>query len=279
MKDGFGFSKASAFTHNAHMFECIVATSRRSAWPGNSSLCSALSSDSDPMRMRSLIGFLLAALLVVGPRVSDRFFAQGAVAVTSAPWVEADFPFFSSVVDARKAGPGFPANNLTPRGLVLKVGPDTWAAFDVDLLRVSAIWRGKGVTPVALAPGSYHKPDRKTPGGQSPLPEPDGQVWLANGIYPGWQAGDRVSLEDPREPAPSPEEVGRGPLAEEAGRFKSLEQSGSGIVLAYTAAGVINVREHMDVTEANGSWTFYASFMSNPLRLTCGSCSEQRAPR
>src|SRR5215213_3848993 len=111
-----------------------------------------------------------------------------------AEWVEPDFPFFSSVVDARHAGALFPLNNLTPRGLVLRVGPDQWAAFDVDLLRVAAIWRGNGVTAKALAPGSYQHPDRKTPGGQSALPEPDGNVWLANGIYAGWQAGPRLSL-------------------------------------------------------------------------------------
>ena len=29
-----------------------------------------------------------------------------------ADWIEPDFPFFSSVVDARGAGPGSPANNL-----------------------------------------------------------------------------------------------------------------------------------------------------------------------
>ena len=80
------------------------------------------------------------------------------------------------------------------------------------------------MTPTALAPGSYQRPDRKTPGGQAALPEPDGAVWLANGIYPGWQAGERPSFEDPREPAPSPEEVGRGPLAEEMGRFTAVRQ-------------------------------------------------------
>ena len=37
-----------------------------------------------------------------------------------------------------------------------------------------------------LAPGSYHDIGSKTPGGQSPLPEPEGEVWLANGIYAGW---------------------------------------------------------------------------------------------
>ena len=54
-------------------------------------------------------------------------------------------------------------------------GANHWAGFDLDLLRVAAIWRGHGVTPTALAPGSYQRPDRKTPGGQNGLPEPDGR--------------------------------------------------------------------------------------------------------
>ena len=141
-----------------------------------------------------------------------------------ADWVEPNFPFFSSVLDAGRAGPGFPVRNLTPRGLVLRIGRDQWVGFDTDLLRIAAIWRGKGVTPAALAPGSYHQPDKKTAVGQVGLPEPDGKVWLANGIYPGWQIGDQPAFEDPREPAPSPEEVGRGPLPESLGRFTALRR-------------------------------------------------------
>src|SRR5262249_46227163 len=38
-----------------------------------------------------------------------------------ADWVEPDFPFFSSVLDARKAGDPSPANNLTPRGIILNL--------------------------------------------------------------------------------------------------------------------------------------------------------------
>jgi cytochrome c2 len=179
-------------------------------------------------------------------------------------------------VDARKAGPGFPANNLTPRGLVVKVGPETWAAFDVDLLRVSAIWHGKGVTPVALAPGSYHKPDRKTPGGQSPLPEPDGSIWLANGIYPGWQIGPQVFFTDPREPAPSPEEVGRGPLPDTLGRFNAIRQVSHGVVLEYTIAGAM-VQEYMQEAQTRDAWTFAREFRvaasQQPMWLVLGTTS------
>ena len=138
-------------------------------------------------RAIGLTGIALALTLAPGssrPAASP----EQRPAAAWADWVEPDFPFFSSVLDARRAGPGFPANNLTPRGLILNLGRGYWVAFDTDLLRVAAVWRGKGVTPRALAPGSYNVPDRKTPGGQFPAPEPDGAVWLANGIYPGWQS-------------------------------------------------------------------------------------------
>ena len=167
-----------------------------------------------------------------------------------ADWIERDFPFFSSVVDARTAGSPFPADNLTPRSLVLNLGRGHWVAFDTDLLRVAAAWRGQGVTPVALAPGSYHNAGRKTPGGQVPAPEPVGTVWVANGIYPGWQIGARPSFEDPREPAPSPEEVGRGPLAEPMGRFRAIRHVPGGAVLEYTI-GRTPIRERFAVSDAD----------------------------
>ena len=112
-----------------------------------------------------------------------------------------------------------------------------WLAFDPDLLRVAAVWRGKGVTPTALAPGSYHQPDRKTPAGQKALPEPDGAVSIANGIYPGGRPASDRSLDDPRTPAPSPEEVGRGPIAAELGRFTAVRLTRDGAVLEYEVAG------------------------------------------
>src|SRR3954454_9561405 len=122
------------------------------------------------MRTRSttpILAFLFAGMILFVPRLSERFLAQAPAPVTSAPWIEPDFPFFSSIVDARKAGSEVPPDNLTPRGLVPRVGPDTWASCYLDLLRSSAIWHGNSLPPVALAPGSYPNPDRKTPGGQS----------------------------------------------------------------------------------------------------------------
>jgi hypothetical protein len=165
------------------------------------------------------------------------------------PWVEADFPFFSSILDARREGTG--KNNLTPRGLIIKLPHDMWACFDTDLLRVAAVWRGKGVSDKALAPGSYHDPSRKTLGGQFPAPQPEGKLWLGHAIMPGWQVGAKVDPSDPRSPAPSPEEVGRGPLPENLGRFLSVELVGKDVVLSYRVADA-TVRELWKAAERDG---------------------------
>ncbi len=230
------------------------------------------------LRLKSTgtITLAVAALLALlsGTRAPARAQLPSQPAPAWADWIEPDFPFFSSVLDARLAGPGFPTGNLTPRALVLRVGREHWAGFDLDLLRVAAIWRGNGVTATALAPGSYKHPDRKTPPGQNALPEPSGKVWLASGIYPGWQVGERPSFEDPREPAPSPEEVGRGPLAEETGRFTAIRQVRDGVVLEYTAGGA-DIRERLAVSETDSAWTFVRHFRvgasSHQLWLVLGS--------
>jgi hypothetical protein len=156
-----------------------------------------------------------------------------------ADWAEPDFPFFSSVLDCRDVGEGFPKDNLTPRGLILNLGQNLWACFDTDLLRIACIWEGEPRKPpisaVALAPGSYHIAGQKTKDGQENLPKPLGKVWLTNGIYPGWQVGGKPSFTDPREPAPSAEEVGRGPT----GQFHAISsQRPVGTDLEYSIGNV-----------------------------------------
>ncbi len=189
-----------------------------------------------------------------------------------ADWIEPDFPFFSSIIDARKAHKNLPADNLAIRGLVLNLGHDCWACFDTDLLRMSALWRGPGVTPDALAPKSNLPGGTKTRGGQSPLPRPDGRVWFGNGIYPGWQSGS-VLLEDPREPAPSPEEIGRGPIDEKAGRFEAVRLTSRGAVLEYRF-GDAQVREWSTAEIENGAAvirrTLEVGPAGQPLTLVVG---------
>ena len=121
--------------------------------------------------------------------------------------------------------------------------------------------------------GLYIEADRKTPGGQSPAPEPDGKVWLANGIYPGWQSGTSPAFEDPREPAPSVDEVGRGPLPESLARFKAVRLVGSGALLEYTVRGA-DVREWLSATEEGGRSAIVRSIeiapIAEPVSLVVG---------
>ncbi len=169
-----------------------------------------------------------------------------------AAFVETNFPFHSSVLDARKLGDRWPSNNLTPRGLVLNLGHGCRACFDTDLLRVAAVWSdgAAGVTPVSMSQGSYHTAGVKAPPGQSKLPQITGVPWLANGLYAGWQSGAGWTPADPREPAPDPREVGRGPLPRALGRFNAIRLVGDAAQLEYEIEGVA-VREIMEA-RANG---------------------------
>ncbi|MFZ4768397.1 MAG: DUF6797 domain-containing protein, partial [Roseimicrobium sp.] len=202
-----------------------------------------------------------------------------------APWVEPDFPFFSSVLDARDVGKGFPKDNLTPRGLILNLGHNVWACFDTDLLRISTVWSGKGVTPVALAPGSYHIAGQKTKDGQDDLPQPGpGAVgpWFANGLYQGWQilgSPDATPVfTDPRDPGPSHEEVGRGPLKADIGRFESVvvEQSDGKAGNAYPQSSVrltyfvgdTRITESWEVLKDRDMRLLYRHFLIEPHAST-----------
>lgn len=191
------------------------------------------------MKFRPFLAFLT---LATGPALAAD---KPAAPAEPSPWgdfVEKDFPFFSSVLDARDVGEGFPKDNLTPRGIILNLGNNLWACFDTDLLRIACIWEGeKGkppVTPEALAPGSYHVAGQKTKDGQDFLPKPVGKVLFANGLYPGVVADQAPLLTDPRSPTPSPEEPGRGPLAAAQGQFRAVQFTKHGPVIVMDINGV-----------------------------------------
>ncbi len=211
---------------------------------------------------------LLAALAASHLHAAEVTRKQPSAPAPWAAWVEPDFPFFSSSLDLRDTAPNAIPWNITPRGIVLNLGHECWVCFDTDLLRVSAIWSGKEVTAEALAQLSYQV-DRKTLGGQSKLPKPDGKIWMTNGVYPGWQTGSHISLDDPRAPQPSKEEPGRGPLAAEAGRFKAVRLVGSDAVLEYTVAGA-TVQEWMTAGEGVVQRNFRVSPCGQPLTLLLG---------
>lgn len=196
---------------------------------------------------------------------------------TASPWadfVEINFPFFSSVLDARKLGSEFPTNNLTPRGIILNLGHGCWACFDTDLLRVSAIWNGAGVTPVSMSQGSYHTAGLKAQEGQDKLPQIAGDAWLANGIYPGWQIGERIAQTDPRPPGPDPKEVGRGPLPVSFGKFKAVRLLNQTAQLEYEVAGA-SISERIEARLIDGQPVVQRSFrieeLTQPLMLAVGT--------
>jgi len=201
------------------------------------------------MKLHHLLAFSLSFTIPPSLAAAEPAGGVGVDAKAPSPWgdfVEKDFPFFSSVLDARDAGEGFPKDNLTPRGVVLNLGHNLWACFDTDLLRIACIWQGeegKGpVTPEALATGSYHVAGQKTKDGQDDLPKPVGKVWLANGVYAGVQFLTDKDLyapktTDPREPAPDKQEVGRGPLPGNS-RFLSLRTVETGCELSYEVDGL-----------------------------------------
>src|SRR4051812_15005050 len=215
---------------------------------------------------------LFATPMTVGAASAD----TGKPEVTKSPWadfVERDFPFFSSVLDARQLGKDFPTNNLTPRGLIINLGNDCWACFDTELLRVSAIWTGKGVTPASMAQGSYHQPGHKAPEGQEKLPRIVGTPWIATGLYPGWQSGKDISLLDPRDPGPDPQEPGRGPLPDAFGHFEAIQLTEHGACLVYSAQKT-KIREWIASQKSDGHIQVERRFLLDaapePLWLVLG---------
>ncbi len=185
---------------------------------------------------------LMTLLLAIGCKAAEPIGTATKATQGTPTWnafVETNFPFISSVLDGRRLDHGLPADNLTPRGIVLNLGNKCWACFDIDLLRMAAVWRGEGVSAISMSQVSYHTAGTKTPVGQEDLPVVVGEAWMANGIYPGWQAGENFSLIDPREPCPDKREVGRGPLPTNAGRFIAVRQGKSGVCLEYEVAGTM----------------------------------------
>ena len=222
------------------------------------------------MRTVALFCFLLLAAL---PLSAAEVITEDSRSGTNwAIFVEPDFPFFSSVLDARDLGPEWPTNNLTPRGIVLNLGNHCWACFDTELLRISAIWEGAGVTPVSLSQISYQKPGRKAAEGQEKLPRIAGKPWLATGLYPGWQAGEQPGLSDPRAPGSDPKEIGRGPLTETEGRFKAIQLLNRGVCLEYRMEGT-TVREIIESSTGTGTEVrrfFHLDRVNKPLWLLMG---------
>jgi len=161
-----------------------------------------------------------------------------AEAAPFAHFLEPGFPFAEIVVDARHLGHGFPSDNLTPRGVVVRLAEDTYIAYDTDLLRVAVAWKGGFLSEESLATMSYHHAKKKKGGGQAVLPAVIGDAIVASGLYPGVQIGDSAVLRDPRPPGEDPREIGRGAMPPGMGRWLGAEVMGERVLLNYEIGGI-----------------------------------------
>lgn len=149
-----------------------------------------------------------------------------------APFVEPDFPFITTSVDARELGPAFPDDNITPRCLALRLGEEAFACFDTDMLRWSAAWTGEFLPMVTMAQISYRDFHNKN----NEIPEISGEPKIATGLYPGW-SGSNPEFTDPRPSAPNSGGRSWGPIPQEMGRWNGIYLQGRDAVMSYTVQG------------------------------------------
>lgn len=143
-----------------------------------------------------------------------------------APFVEADFPFISTSIDARKLGAGFPANNQAARTLAIRLGDSAYICFDTDLLRWSVAWTRKFMPMNLMAQVSYDDFSNKN----NKLATIAGAPQIATGSYAGWVAlkGNPTTF---AVPALKQDWL---PLPATEGRWNGVYTHGSKVVLNYT---------------------------------------------
>jgi len=143
----------------------------------------------------------------------------------AAPFADPGLPFLFSSVDARDFGLHPEQDNLTVRGLCLKLAEDTSACYDTDLMRLALVWRGGFLTEKGVAGLSYAA-NKKAGSGQKDLPKPIGETILSMALVPGWLPST-ARIEDLRTPSHDPEEPGRGPMDPTIARYRGLLDLGS----------------------------------------------------
>ena len=195
--------------------------------------------------MKPFLTLLTALLLAPLAMAQDK--AHLKLESPFASYVEADFPFFTQTVDARKFGPRPQPSNLAPRGILICAGNGLWGCFDPDLLRWALIWQanaeGEYLSMDGMGTGSYRLPSRKASPGQAELPHPIGTPLATLPPQPGIGIGDAPSLQDPRDRGEAEAgESGLGPLPEALGRFNGVRLVSGGAQLEYTI-GRTRVRE------------------------------------
>ncbi|WP_185958420.1 c-type cytochrome [Fodinibius sediminis] len=180
--------------------------------------------------MDKTVAALLLAMVLVGgctpepPAIREVDFENAEFA----PFVEPDFPFITTSLDARALGPSFPGNNLVPRCLALRLGEEAYACFDTDMLRWSVAWTGEFLPMVTMGQISYNDFHNKS----NELPEILGDPKFATGLYPGWSGADS-RFSDPRPPRKDLDAPTWGALPEEIGQWNGVYLQGQQVVMSY----------------------------------------------
>ncbi|MEX2367859.1 MAG: DUF6797 domain-containing protein [Balneolaceae bacterium] len=229
---------------------------------------------SDPLHRSFLLSLILGLILLTSaceqktPVISENNFHEAEIA----PFVEPDFPFITTSVDARDLGAAFPDDNITPRCLALQLGNDAYACFDTDLLRWSVGWTGEFLPMVTMAQISYRDFFNK----DNQIPEILGQPKIATGLYPGWSGSD-PRFRDPRPTPPNPEDPSSGPLPPEMGRWNGIYLNGEDAVLSYTV-GNTRIYENPGSIDAGDEVGFTRAFrideLEGPLTLTVAEMTD-----
>lgn len=197
------------------------------------------------------VGIILAGCSS-GETEEDVITSQELNAEELAPFVEPDFPFITTSVDARELGESFPEDNVTPRCLAIRLGTEAYSCFDTDMLRWSAAWTGDFIAMVNMAQISYHDFHNK----DNEIPTIQGDPKIATGVYPGWMAGGH-QFNDPR--SSDSEGPAWGPIPSEIGSWNGVHTEGDEVVLDYTI-GETDILEFPSSVELNDETAFLRTF-------------------
>ena len=170
------------------------------------------------------------------------------------PFVEKDFPYIPTSMDARRLGSSFPGDNVSARTLALKLADSSYVCFDTDLLRWTVAWTGDFL-PMYLMPQvsyrDYYNKGNKTA-------EIAGKAKLATGLYPGWSSGAPV-FKDIREAADTLDIPVWGPLSPRDGHWNGVYVYKNQAVLSYSV-GKTEIYELVTSDRFSGETGFQRNF-------------------
>lgn len=173
-------------------------------------------------------------------------------------FVESDFPYISTSMDARNLGASFPKDNISARTLALTLADSSYVCFDTDMLRWTVAWTGDFL-PMYLMPQISYK-DYYNKGNKPAVIAGDPKI--ATGLYPGWSVGEPV-FKDIRPGAGDPEAPTWGPIPEDIGRFSGVYVYKNQAILNYQV-GKSEIAETANSVRFGNQIAFRRNFQIGP---------------